>query len=204
LGVNESARSVTSYPNEPCKDKGSNYLTNNTSMPGHFYPLRELYGFAPKIVWALLFTIVVLAGFYLASRPVYTDADFRVVAYVINGNTLVMENGQRVRLIGVDTPETRHSNRSVGHFGKEATALIERLVKGKRVRLQFDFSQGQRDRYGHTLAYAFLESGVLLNAEIIRHGYGFVYTRSPFARVQEFRELEREAREQRRGLWRVP
>ena len=61
----------------------------------------------------------------------------------------------------------------------------------------------RRDRYGHTLAYAFLGSEVLLNAEIIRHGYGFVYTRFPFARVQEFRELEREAREQRRGLWRV-
>jgi micrococcal nuclease len=173
-------------------------------MPRHFYPLRELYGFAPKIVWALLFTIVVLAGFYFASRPVYTDADFRVVAHVINGNTLVMENGQRVRLIGVDTPETRHSNRPVGHFGNEATALIERLVKGKRVRLQFDFSQGQRDRYGHTLAYAFLESGVLLNAELLGTALVSFIHALRLHEYRKFRELEREAREQRRGLWRVP
>ena len=173
-------------------------------MPRHFYPLRNVYRLAPKIVWAFLFAIVVLGGFNLFSRPDYTEADFRVVNHVINGNTLVMENGERIRLIGLDTPETRHSNKTIDHFGKEATAFTERLVEGKRVRLQFDFSQGQRDRYGHTLAYVFLETGLLLNAEIIKQGYGFVHTGSPFARVQEFRELEREAREQGRGVWRVP
>jgi micrococcal nuclease len=75
------------------------------------------------------------------------------------------------------------------------------MVEGKRVRLQFDFSQGQRDGYGRTLAYVFLEDGLLVNAEIIREGYGFAYTRSPFARMEEFRQLEREARDQGRGLW---
>jgi micrococcal nuclease len=60
---------------------------------------------------------------------------------------------------------------------------------------------GHKDQYGRTLAYIFLEYGTLLNAEIIRQGYGHALRRYPFSRMEEFRRLEREAREQRRGLW---
>jgi len=73
-------------------------------------------------------------------------------------------------------------------------------VEGRRVRLVFDPAQTQ-DRYGRTLAYVYLEDGTFLNAEIIRQGYGFAYTRFPFAYLEEFRALEREARDARRGLW---
>ena len=52
-----------------------------------------------------------------------------------------------------------------------------------------------------TLAYVFLEDGTLLNAEIIKQGYGHAYTQFPFSRMEEFRRLEREAREEQRGLW---
>lgn len=105
-----------------------------------------------------------------------------------------------MRLIGVDTPETKHPNKPVEHFGKEAAVFTQRMVNGKRVRLEFD-PTARRDRYGRTLAYVFLEDGTLLNAEIIKQGYGFAYTRFSFARMEEFRRLERNAREQRRGLW---
>ena len=77
-------------------------------------------------------------------------------------------------------------------------------MEGKRVRLEFDQANAVRahkDRYGRTLPYVFLEDGTLLNAEIIKQGYGHVYTQFPFARMEEFRRLEREARKQRRGLW---
>jgi micrococcal nuclease len=168
-------------------------------------PLRAFRNLTPKIAWALLCAVIALFGLNLVTnlvtRPAYTDPNFRLVKHVIDGDTLAMENGERVRLVGVDTPETKHPNKPVEHFGKEAAAFTRRIVEGKRVRLQFDFSQGQKDRYGRTLAYVFLESGLLLNAEIIKQGYGFTYTRSPFARMDEFRRLEREAREQRRGLW---
>jgi micrococcal nuclease len=60
-----------------------------------------------------------------------------------------------------------------------------------------------KDRYGRTLAYVFLDDGTLLNAEIIRQGYGHALTRYPFSRMEEFRRLERDAREQRRGLWAI-
>jgi micrococcal nuclease len=111
-----------------------------------------------------------------------------------------------VRLIGVDTPETKHPNKPVEHFGKEAAAFTRRTVEGRRVRLELDPANASRahkdsTQQRRTLAYVFLEDGTLLNAEIIQQGYGFAYTRFPFARMEEFRRLEREAREQRRGLW---
>ena len=66
--------------------------------------------------------------------------------------------------------------------------------------MQYGLTKIVRSR-GRTLAYVFLEDGTLLNAEIIKQGYGFAYTRFPFAQVEEFRRLERDAREQGRGLW---
>jgi len=78
------------------------------------------------------------------------------------------------------------------------------MVQGKRVRLEFDEANahiGHKDRCKRTLAYVFLEDGTFLNAEIIKQGYGFAYTRFPFKHLDEFRRYEREAREQERGLW---
>jgi micrococcal nuclease len=123
---------------------------------------------------------------------------------VFDGDTLLLASGERVRLIGVDTPETKRPKKPVEYFGKEASAFTRRMVEGKRVRLEFDqanAAQGHKDRYGRTLAYVFLEDGTLLNAEIIKQGYGRAYTQFPFSRMEEFRRLEREARELGRGLW---
>jgi micrococcal nuclease len=80
------------------------------------------------------------------------------------------------------------------------------MVEGKRVCLEFDPAhahRGHKDRtpQKRTLAYVFLEDGSMLNAEIIRQGYGFADTRFPFSRIEEFRRLERNAREQGSGLW---
>ncbi len=118
---------------------------------------------------------------------------------VIDGDTIQLDGGERVRLIGVDTPETVDPRRPVQYFGKEASAFTRRMAEGKLVRLDFD--DETRDRYGRTLAYVYLEDGTLLNAEIIRQGYGFAYTRFPFRYQAEFVRLEREAREEGRGLW---
>lgn len=137
-------------------------------------------------------------GWYAAVRVV--DGDTLVVAP--NPNPASSE-GDRIRLIGVDTPESVAPNRPVERFGKEASEFTRRLAEGRRVRLVFDPAQTQ-DRYGRTLAYVYLEDGTFLNAEIIRQGYGFAYTRFPFAYLEEFRALEREARDARRGLWSEP
>jgi micrococcal nuclease len=123
----------------------------------------------------------------------------RLVKRIIDGDTIVLDGDERVRLIGVDTPETKHPQKPVQYFGREATAFTRRITEGRGVRLEYD--QQRRDRYGRTLAYVFLEDGRLLNAEIIRQGYGFAYTKYPFRRMEEFRQLEREARQAGRGLW---
>jgi len=78
------------------------------------------------------------------------------------------------------------------------------MVQRKRAILEFDQANahiGHKDKYRLTLAYVFLEDGTFLNAEIIKQGYGFAYTRFPFKYMDEFRGYQREAREQGRGLW---
>jgi endonuclease YncB( thermonuclease family) len=134
-----------------------------------------------------------------SSRPSPGQLQIITVQRVIDGDTLQLSTGETVRLIGVDTPETKDPRKPVQYFGKEATAFTQRLVEGKRIRLAYD--QQHQDKYGRTLAYVYLEDGTFVNAEIIKQGYGFAYTRFPFKYLEEFRTFEREAREAKRGLW---
>jgi micrococcal nuclease len=127
-----------------------------------------------------------------------------VVVRVVDGDTLVVRvtgREERVRLIGVDTPESVHPRKPVEYFAKEASAFTKRMATGKRVRLEAEPANSDRDRYGRLLRYVFLPDGTLLNAAIIEQGYGHAYTRYPFARMEAFRALERQAREKERGLW---
>ena len=128
-------------------------------------------------------------------------AVWRHVTRAIDGDTLVLDGGERVRLIGVDTPETIHPQKPVEYFGKEASAFTRRSVEGKRVRLEYEQGAGREDRYRRTLGYVYLEDGRLLNLEIIEKGYGHAYTRFPFSKMEGFRAAERDAREAGRGIW---
>ena len=127
------------------------------------------------------------------------SAEAQLVERVIDGDTVVVRGVGRVRLIGVDTPETVDPRRAVEFFGREASAFTKRLLEGQRVRLEYD--RERTDRYGRTLAYVYLRDGTFANAEIVRRGYGHAYTRFPFRYLDRFRRLEREAREAGRGLW---
>jgi len=137
--------------------------------------------------------------FLLAFAIFALAANFRLCIRVIDGDTLVLDGNEKVRLIGVDTPETVHPQKPVERYGKEASVFTRALAEGKRVRLEYD--QQRTDKYGRTLAYIYLEDGTFLNAEIIKKGYGFAYTRFPFKHLEQFRQLERRAREEGRGLW---
>lgn len=128
-----------------------------------------------------------------------TIKELRLCTKVIDGDTLILDDKEKIRLIGVDTPETKHPQKPVEYFGKEASAFTKQMIEGKRVRLEYDWQR--QDKYGRTLAYVFLEDGTFLNAEIIKQGYGFAYTRFPFKYLEEFRQYEREVRENIRGLW---
>ena len=128
-------------------------------------------------------------------------ADWRQVTRVIDGDTILLDGDERVRLIGVDTPETVHPQKPVEYFGKEASAFTRRMVEGEKVRLEYEQGTSREDRYGRTLSYVYLEDGRLLNLEIIEGGYGHAYTRFPFSKMEEFRAAERYARETGKGLW---
>ncbi len=126
---------------------------------------------------------------------------------LIDGDTIVVQvkrHPETVRLIGVDTPETKDPRKPVEYFGKEAGRFTASLVKGQLVRLEIQSSPTSRDKYGRLLAYVFRQSDNLLaNEEIIRQGYGHAYTKYPFdpAKMEQFREAERTDRTEQRGLW---
>jgi len=121
------------------------------------------------------------------------------VKRVVDGDTIVLNNGEKIRLIGVDTPETVHPKKLVEFFGKEASAFTKRMCEGKRVRLEYDWQK--TDKYGRTLAYVYLEDGTFVNAEIVKQGYGYAYARFPFKHLEKFRQYEKVAREKEVGLW---
>lgn len=160
--------------------------------------------------WMWILSSIVFAGLLVflldPQDPALTSADHEYVQRVVDGDTLLLGTGERVRLIGVDTPETKHPNKPVEFFGREAAAFTKRLAEGKRVKLEYgqaDAHIQHKDRYGRTLAYVFLEDGTLLNAQIIWQGYGFAYTQFPFSRMEEFRRLERGSRDEGCGETKV-
>jgi micrococcal nuclease len=124
------------------------------------------------------------------------------VVRVVDGDTIIVRldgREQRVRYIGVNTPESVDPRREVQCFGKEAAERNRALVAGKTAWLEKDVSDS--DQYGRLLRYVVVD-GVLINAEMIREGYARSTTYPPDVRYAErFRALEREARDARRGLW---
>lgn len=127
------------------------------------------------------------------------------VVKVVDGDTLdVAINGKtvRLRLIGLDTPETVDPRKPVQCFGIAASNKAKELLTGKTVRLEMDASQGTLDKYGRTLAYVFLPDGTLFNKYMIEEGYGHEYTYNlPYKYQEEFKAAEKRAREEKKGLW---
>lgn len=132
--------------------------------------------------------------------------NYRVIA-VNDGDTITVDmNGaeERIRFIGVDTPETQDPRKPVQCFGKAATNFATNLIMNESdsiVRLEADQLSSNRDRYNRLLRYVYLQDGRLAQAEIISQGYGFAYTSFPFTKSDEFKQLENSAREQNLGLW---
>jgi micrococcal nuclease len=123
------------------------------------------------------------------------------VERVVDGDTIVLAGGERVRYIGVDTPESVKPGTPVECFAKRAARANADLVGGRTVELRYDVEQ--RDRYGRLLAYVYRASdGLFVNAELVRRGYATPATFPPNVRhVDEFARLARQARSAGRGLW---
>jgi micrococcal nuclease len=124
------------------------------------------------------------------------------VERVVDGDTIVLAGGERVRYIGVDTPESVKPNSPVECFAKRSARANAELVDGRKVELRYDAEP--RDRYGRLLAYVYVPgpSRLFVNAELVRRGYAKPLTIPPnVAHAAQFRRLARQARRDGRGLW---
>lgn len=132
------------------------------------------------------------------------------VGRVVDGDTIYVRLAsgvEKVRYIGIDTPEVHHPTRGEEPGGREATDVNRRLLGHDPVRLETDVQL--RDRYGRLLAYVWIRrpdgGETMVNAELVRLGYAAVMTVPPNVRHAElFRKLAAEAREHYRGLWAQP
>ena len=132
------------------------------------------------------------------SKEGFPSEGFHVVRGV-DGDTIELEGGQKVRYIGIDTPETVDPRRPVGCFGKEASTKNKALVEGKNVRLVKDISE--TDKYGRLLRYVYV-GDIFVNEYLVREGYARVSSYPPDVRYRDlFREAEADARINKRGLW---
>ncbi|HJX31087.1 MAG TPA: thermonuclease family protein [Thermodesulfobacteriota bacterium] len=126
------------------------------------------------------------------------------VAKVIDGDTIVLDGGEKVRYLGINAPEirVRYGNQWIPKAqicGEEAKTYNQKLVEGKRVRLEYD--QKKRDDYNRILAYVW-DDGVLINGELLRNGLALVDVRSPNRKHQKmFFDFQEEARDFHRGIW---
>lgn len=165
-----------------------------------------------KTSWglALFFTILVITLTYtllntdIFNTQIETSSTARKIVKVIDGDTIEVAKGntrEKVRLIGINTPETVDPRKKVECFGREASNELKRLLDGKSVRLEEDSTQDKEDKYGRSLRYVYLDS-LLVNAYMIEHGFAFEYTYNvPYLHQKEFKTLESNAKKEAAGLW---
>jgi len=128
-----------------------------------------------------------------------SSVDTFKVTRVIDGDTIEIEGGERVRYIGIDTPETVDPRKPVQCFGVEASNKNKELVEGKMVRLEKDITD--RDKYSRLLRYVYV-GDTFINLELVKQGFAYSYSYPPDIKYQEqFLKAQQEAREANRGLW---
>lgn len=125
------------------------------------------------------------------------------VLKVVDGDTIDVETIGRIRLIGMDTPETVDPRTVVQCFGQEATNKANELLAGKKVTLETDPVSGDKDTYGRSLRYVFLEDGTNFDKFMISEGYAHEYTYNsiPYKYQVDFKAAEVQARNAGKGLW---
>ncbi len=188
--------------------------------------------FFPRTVVPLVFCVVFLLSFFFAAYflsrghghpaagvaygPVSDPKEYAniAVSYIYDGDTIKLANGERVRFLGIDTPESSENKkllrdaarsgqdvRDILRMGHVAAEYTRSLLRGRRVRLEFDIEK--RDKYGRLLAYVYrVDDDLFINEDIIRQGYAYPMTIPPNVRhADEFRKFFREARKAGRGLW---
>jgi micrococcal nuclease len=169
-----------------------------------------------KIKTIIIACIILTTGSatYVTSTPKYktnrknipaieVNKEYEVVK-VIDGDTFDIKIGSqiiKVRMLGIDTPETVDPRKDVQCFGKQASDKTKELLLNKLVTLETDPTQSTTDKYNRILAYVYSNS-VLINKYLIENGYAHEYTYNiPYSKQIDFKSSEKSARENRLGLW---
>ncbi len=128
------------------------------------------------------------------------------VSRVIDGDTIEVIIGnkyERVRLLGINTPEVDSSYTKEECYGPEASAYLKKILENKYVSLKSDEQNDNRDKYNRLLRYVFMQDGTFVEEELIKNGYAYNYPYFPFEFMEQFSDWEKQAKENRIGLWSV-
>jgi len=161
-----------------------------------------------KIYYLLVFVIGLIFSLLnknsLINKPLIQYNNTFKVVKVIDGDTIVLDNGKRVRYIGIDTPEISYK-KTPDCYAKEAKEFNKNLVLNKKVKLEKDVSE--TDKYNRLLRYVYVinestPSAIFINEELVKNGYAIVSTYSPDVEyVNKFLEAQEYARNNNLGLW---
>jgi len=145
-------------------------------------------------------TILAALFFYFANRDAANkDDNLFLVTFVVDGDTILLESGESVRYLGIDSPETNHPSRGLECYGAEATERNRELVDGELVRLESDTTD--RDAYGRLLRYVYIDN-TFVNAVLVEGGFAYSYYYPPDTKYyDELLALELAAEVDGRGLW---
>jgi len=131
--------------------------------------------------------------------------NYYAVTSVVDGDTIKIDMDgvtETLRLIGIDTPETVDPRKPVQCFGKEASNKAKELLSGRKVRIEKDSTQGERDKYDRLLVYVYRDDGLFFNKYMIEQGYAHEYTYNiPYTYQTEFKNAQKLAQDNQRGLW---
>ena len=142
---------------------------------------------------------IILTIIILSQQLSYADS-WNLVKWVIDGDTVVLVDGQKIRYIGINAPEIAHDDHDAEPFGEVSKRFNALLVNRKKVRLEFD--KERFDRYHRLLAYVFLENDSFVNAEILSNGYAYLLKHRPNVKYDSILlQSQRAAMSAKKGIW---
>jgi len=143
----------------------------------------------------LIFAII----FILIPKP-NTETSYYTVKEVIDGDTVILNTGERIRYLGIDTPELHHPKIAPECGSEEAKAENIKLITGKRLRIERDITDA--DQYGRLLRYVYTEDGQFVNYEIVRKGWAQVFIIYPDCKYEKILiDAQLSAVNENLGIW---
>ena len=144
--------------------------------------------------------LIIICLLFILTRQVSSAASWNHVKWVVDGDTLILVDGQKVRYIGINAPELAHDDHSAEPYGEASKRFNALLVNRKKVRLEFD--KERFDRYKRLLAYVFLKNDNFVNAEILSNGFAYLLRHRPNLKYDSMLlQSQRHAMSAKVGIW---